>query len=308
VKLSRLREIMDTGYLSICMHRGPGIGDVLMLTPTIRAIKETFPGARITFATDIRYLDGAIPKVLQGNPHISTIWDEGISRANQFDLSLELHCPCVTYEQNKDNPPRNRIDLFADHVGISLDNTRPVYIPFEKEIAWARTRVEHFDPKPKVFVQPSASCDRRSYPHPKLKRVVMELTKQGIACFIATHSEDWPTDTLWNNIPGANELRNWNVRELAAVMTHCDLVLCQDSAILHLAGALDIPTVALFGPTHPDARINHYPRAVAIWGGRDLNPCPCWFGPCYISTACWSNIYEDTVINTCIRHLEETRK
>lgn len=307
MKLSRLREVMDSGSLSICVHRGPGIGDVLMTTPTIRAMKKTFPGSKITYATDMNYLDGAIPKVLLDNPYIDEVTAAETTRPERFDMFVDLHCPCVPYEK-KENPPLNRIDIFANHAGVTLSNPRPVYVPREDEIKWAGHRVEHFAPKPLVLVQPSASCDRRSYPHPKLKRIVMELTERGMACLIATHTDDWYTDTLWNNIPGANELCDWDVRQLAAVMTHCDLVLCQDSSILHLAGALDVPAVALFGPTHPDARVNHYPRAVAIWGGRDLNPCPCWYGPCYISTACWNQIYEDTVVQTCIKHLEETRK
>lgn len=309
MKLSRLRELMNSEDLNVCVHRGPGIGDVLMATPAIRSIAETFPACTLTVATDTKYLNGAIPKVLQGNPHIDRVLDVGITRIEEYDMYVDLHCPCVPYEKNKNNPPRNRIDLFGDHIGIPLDNYRPVYVPKEEEIEWAGEKIQHLhSDQPKVLIQPSASCDRRSYPHFKMKRVVTELAKRGYACFLATHTEDWYTDVLWNNIQGAHELMDWDVREIAAFMTHCDLVLCQDSAILHLAGALDVPAVALFGPTHPEARVNHYPRAIGIWGGKDLGPCPCWYDTCYIGAACWNYIYEDTVVETCIRHLEETRK
>jgi heptosyltransferase-2 len=39
---------------------------------------------------------------------------------------------------------------------------------------------------------------------------------------------------------------------LAAAMAHCDIVAANDSGLMHLAVALGIPAVAIFGPTHPD--------------------------------------------------------
>lgn len=39
------------------------------------------------------------------------------------------------------------------------------------------------------------------------------------------------------------------LRELYAVLSLCDAVVCNDSGIMHVASALGIPTVAIFGPT-----------------------------------------------------------
>jgi heptosyltransferase III len=44
---------------------------------------------------------------------------------------------------------------------------------------------------------------------------------------------------------------------LATILTHCALYVGNDSGITHLAAAMGVPTVALFGPTDP-----------AIWGPR----------------------------------------
>lgn len=42
-----------------------------------------------------------------------------------------------------------------------------------------------------------------------------------------------------------------NLREAIAVIGHCGLFISNDSGLMHVAAALDIPTVAIFGSTNP---------------------------------------------------------
>ncbi len=63
------------------------------------------------------------------------------------------------------------------------------------------------------------------------------------------------------------------VRELAAVVALADVVLCQDSAAMHLAVALKRPLVCLIGPTNP-ARTGPYRReGDALCADVDCAPC-----------------------------------
>lgn len=302
MKLSRLREVLDNQAPSFCIYRGPGIGDVIMTTPTVRAIKETFPKSHITYATNLSYLGGAIPKVLKYNPFIDKIVSDALVNPSDYDMYLDLQCPCVTYEK-KENPPINRIDLFANYVGIQLEDKKPVYVSTPDELELGKQKVKISAGRKKIFIQPFASCSRRSYPHGKLKKIAQELGRLGAHLFISTHTGDWQSDTLWDNLPYSQEVKDWDIRQLAGLIANCDLVLCQDSSILHLAGALDVPTVSLFGPTHPEARVNHYPNAVAIWGAEGLVQCPCWWDHCSIGMACWENIKVNTVVDVCVKHL-----
>jgi len=41
------------------------------------------------------------------------------------------------------------------------------------------------------------------------------------------------------------------LRQLAALLTLCDLLICNDTGIMHVAAAVGIPLVAVFGPTDP---------------------------------------------------------
>jgi ADP-heptose:LPS heptosyltransferase len=47
-----------------------------------------------------------------------------------------------------------------------------------------------------------------------------------------------------------------DVDEMAALINNCDLIIANDSGPMHIAAALDVPTLGLFGPTDPK---NHGP-------------------------------------------------
>lgn len=46
-----------------------------------------------------------------------------------------------------------------------------------------------------------------------------------------------------------------DVLHLAAALSHCSVVITNDSGPLHLAAALAVPTVSIFGPTDPDRTV-----------------------------------------------------
>lgn len=63
------------------------------------------------------------------------------------------------------------------------------------------------------------------------------------------------------------------IRELGAILSQCDLVVCNDSGPMHLAAALNVPTIAVFGPTDYVAWRPMSENATIV--RRDM---PCW--PC----------------------------
>lgn len=62
-----------------------------------------------------------------------------------------------------------------------------------------------------------------------------------------------------------------NIADLAALIHLSDLMICVDSAPMHVSVGLDHRTVALFGPTNPALLIPDKPHFHPIWDKRDGN-------------------------------------
>jgi heptosyltransferase-2 len=72
-----------------------------------------------------------------------------------------------------------------------------------------------------------------------------------------------------------------NIGELIAMLSLCDGFIGNDSGCMHLAGALRIPTVAIFGSTNPNRTGPLGPKTRVIYRKLECSPClarTCRFG------------------------------
>jgi len=66
---------------------------------------------------------------------------------------------------------------------------------------------------------------------------------------------------------------NMSVKELISALASCHAVICMDSGVLHIAGAVGTPTVAVFGGVDPVFRIRPFQKVIALQA--DMPCCPC---------------------------------
>jgi heptosyltransferase-2 len=64
-----------------------------------------------------------------------------------------------------------------------------------------------------------------------------------------------------------------NLRTAVSLIAQCGLFVSNDSGLMHVAGALDIPTVAVFGSTNPVTTPPLGEKSVIIYKGVDCSPC-----------------------------------
>jgi lipopolysaccharide heptosyltransferase II len=102
-----------------------------------------------------------------------------------------------------------------------------------------------------------------------------------------------------------------SIGELAAQLEQCDLFIGNDSSPMHLAAAVNIPVIAIFGPTSPQ-EYGPYPlddpQHIAIW--RHPTGKPCFFlgkmQPCAHCT-CMQAVTVDDVWNAVQRLIPSTK-
>jgi ADP-heptose:LPS heptosyltransferase len=75
---------------------------------------------------------------------------------------------------------------------------------------------------------------------------------------------------------GVVEVRAAGFRQAAAVASGCRALVAPDSAFVHLAGALALPCLGLFGPTDGALRTGDYPSCRFLDVRRSLRCIPCW--------------------------------
>jgi heptosyltransferase-2 len=129
----------------------------------------------------------------------------------------------------------------------------------EEAAAWLRERrlassyLIGFHPGSSLF---KAHAMKR-WPEEKYARLVRLLAEQSGDCrFLLFGGPE--EDALKDSLRAATGLpekvfpvTTAGIRQSAALMQRCRLFITNDSGLMHLAAALQVPTVALFGPTNP---------------------------------------------------------
>jgi len=64
-----------------------------------------------------------------------------------------------------------------------------------------------------------------------------------------------------------------SVRELMALINRCDFMITNDSGPMHLAAALGVPLIAIFGSTDHTTTSPRTERAVVVRSETDCAPC-----------------------------------
>ncbi len=96
------------------------------------------------------------------------------------------------------------------------------------------------------------------------------------------------------------------IRELGALLSRCDLFVCNDSGPMHIAAALDVPTTAIFGPTDHVAWHPMSENASVV--RRDMPCWPCSAHKCKIGWECTKKLPVEMVWNTAMTTVEMSRK
>src|SRR5262245_4711927 len=249
-----------------------GLGDFLMMTPGLRALKAMRTGRPVVLAIPPRFFP-----LFEGNDDVQVKDIDAIFDPAAYTEWFSLtDCPAARHESlAAPDIKANRIELFARGLGIrgshlkAMDR-RPRYTVSEAEQAWRdRFFARHgLAGTLVVGVQPRTDERYRDLPH--MRQIIDALAKQArVLVFGHVTTTDAPS-------PGVIEVTGLDLRKSFALAGGCDVLVAPDSVFFHVAGALDLPCVGLFGPTDGRVRGQDYPRARILDARRTLRCIPCW--------------------------------
>ncbi len=96
-----------------------------------------------------------------------------------------------------------------------------------------------------------------------------------------------------------------DLRELATLLRRAALFLGCDSGPAHLAAALGVPCVSVFGPTDPARNGPYGPRSAAVQLDQPLDCQPCWRRTCSRGDfACMERLDADRVVAASLARLD----
>jgi len=259
------------------------MGDVILALPVAMAVKKAYPDATVDFVTRRAYAP-----LFDQFPAVDTAFAFDTSmrklikelKAQKYDTVIDLQknprsiiLSASINPKNVVSYPKRRFtrELIVRQSLLKLDagHTVDAYLK-----ALKRLKITSISRRPRVVLQPeiaefgddfikntgfpskiiglcpgSKHDEKKWQGYQQLAELLIEDSNNGVIVFNGPADEFDPNlNIVSDRLIAAQHL---GIDKVAGVMSRCDLVVSNDSGLMHLAVALSVPVVAIFGPTHP---------------------------------------------------------
>ena len=309
--LRRIEALEEGEIKSILFLRHDRVGDMVLSTPVFKALKRSFPDARLTVLASERNWE-----VIKNNSNIDeTVVYRGLyrfikeMRNKGFDLTID---PFNTYELKqallsylsgaryrigfeqagreiffnikgpKLQPAKHLVEHILDLVGYlrcDVNGCEPELFLADEEVQWASSFLlnKGIDTsKLTIAIHPGGHYETQKWPSERVglvaKKIVEELKANVI--ILAGPDEKAILDRI-KQICGSDVfiISNISIRQVMAVLARCDLFLGNNSGPLHIAAALGLPTVSTMGPTVTPLWLPYGENHIVLRKELDCSPC-----------------------------------
>lgn len=264
----------------ILIIRFSSIGDIVLTTPVVRAVKQQ-KGAEIHYLTK-----EAFYPVLKGNPYIDTIHtiDKHINevadelRKHRFDLVIDMHKNLRSAHlrsllrrktvgftklnvrkwlmvNTKINflPEKHLVDRYFEALapyGILNDGQGLDYfIPPGEEVAY--DDLPDFLREPFIGIVVGGKHRTKIFPEEKVITLIRKIERPVI--LLGGPDEKQRAERIRSRVPGIvfNGCGEFTINQSASVISKSGVIITNDTGLMHIAAALKKPVVALWGNTIP---------------------------------------------------------
>jgi heptosyltransferase-3 len=272
----------------LLLHPG-GLGDIILSLPAVALIRERYPSSRIIIAGNTDHLAAIVSNYAEKAVSLATLpihrlyAHESISENdvrfwNSFDRILSwtgsgdpdfsanfsrIH-PNVRVGTWRPMPEETRhvSRLFIDSLNFGIPpgiELTPAHIRLDSRLSeegaqwlashgWSR-------PEPLIALHPGAGSDVKRWPIDRFINLALRLAVQEkLKVFVVGGpAEAGLAEQIAQALPEADVIRAdcLPLNLLASTLQQCQGFVGNDSGVAHLAAALGVPSVVLFGPTLP---------------------------------------------------------
>lgn len=294
--------------------RFSSIGDILLTTPLLRAIRHRYPDAHLAMVTKERFAP-----LIQDNPRLNEVVTlaegqslaqlAGTLRSKHYTHILDLHGSLRTralrllvtarwsgyrnqrlarevlirFKKNiypRDIPVPERYFDAAAELDVHPDGEPPEFFLNQRAQREASDWLDASGlPRQRgvVAVAPGAAHNTKRWPVEYWQALIGALTSQGMGTVVIGGPEDRDigrTVAASGGSLAVSAAGEFGLQGTGALLSRCKALVSGDTGVMHMANGVNTPVVALFGPTV--RAFGFFPYSPrAIVLERDLGCRPC---------------------------------
>lgn len=287
----------------ILIIRLSSLGDVLLSSPLIRALKNQFNGVKIDFLVRSEYADA-----VKFNPNINIVY--AISRSdktkylmkilkeNRYDFLLDLQnnirsrliCRSINVKTYPFRKPNLQKYLLVKFKINRFKEIKPITRRYAESLPGLKLDdkgLEFFVPlkvhstldssKKYIGLCPGSKHFTKRWPPEFFVELGNSLSNMGYRILVFGGRDDKTIcESVSSGISGSLNLSNDNdLFQTAADMKNCKLIVCNDSGLMHTAAASGIPVVSIFGSSVKEFGFIPYGAPNLILENNSLSCRPC---------------------------------
>jgi len=281
-----------------------GIGDLLMMTPGIHALRKKYPKAEIELAIPRRYFP-----IFENNNDVKLLdIEKDYFNHLKYDKWFNFtDCPASRKESlASPKVKKSRIDIFSSALKINfisrfVMSKKPRFFFSDDELTFAAEQWRELGLQNKKVVGVQLHSDETYRDYPLMKKIVERISKNYVVML-------FDGETI-NGFDFENviKIQDLPIRKAFAIAYKCDAIIAPDSSFVHFAAAFDIPTIALFGPIDGKVRTKHYPNCTYLSAKESFGCLPCWRNediPCKLTGMRTSECMKAIPVSKIIKTLE----
>lgn len=286
----------------ILIIRLSSLGDILLTTPVIRALKNKYSSSQIDFLVKQVYSD-----VIRFNPNINQVFSFDAKgeiikklKQNRYDIVIDLQNNLrsrritsrlnssifrfhkltlkkfllVHFKMNLLKNSKTITERYAEAFpNLQLDDKGlEIFIPDNIE-----SKLNKIDFKEIIGFCPGSKHFTKRWPIEYFINLGNKLTEQGLSIVIFGGKDDKEICfKISSQIPNSINLQNDDdILQIAKDMKKCKLIISNDSGLMHTAAAVGVPVVALFGSSVKEFGFVPYRVKNLVIENKSLSCRPC---------------------------------